>query len=251
VQHVPQSGQQSLTREIQPHVCIDSSEVEWRGLERYPGILIGSDGTIVGRSGKHLRAERGRYLVVRTKTSDGQWQMVRGHVLVCEAFHGPKPGANYEVAHGNGVRGDDCATNLRWDTKKGNAADTLPHGTRRTKLTARKVLAIRRAFEAGATIPQIAKRYHVSKGLLPPLLTGRTWSHVRQIERDPQRWEARMIAGRPGEQCPTHKLTQDQVVEIRSRVAAGQSMYSLAPQYGVAERTIADAVHRRTWRHVP
>lgn len=236
---------------MQQHVCPDGP-TEWRQLDRCPGILIGDDGTIIGRSGRRLKAERGKYLVVQTKSPDGRWRATRAHVLVCEAFHGPKPEGDWEVAHGNGVPGDDCASNLRWATPKGNAADTLEHGTRRQpKLTPRKVRAIRQAFEGGATLPELARRYGVSRGLLSAMMAGKVWTHVEAPPRDEQEWARRKVVGRPGEQCPTVKLTEADVVQIRARVAAGESMYSLAPQYGVSDATIRDAVARRTWKHVP
>lgn len=236
---------------MSPHVCL-SEPTEWRTLDHCPGILIGDDGTIVGRSGRHLKAERGEYLVVATRTLEGEKRLTRAHVLVCEAFHGPRPGPGHEVAHGNGIRGDDCASNLRWDTPKGNQADTLIHGTRRQlKLTASKVREIRAAFELGATALDLAERYGISGGLMSALVAGRIWAHVPVVSRDEQRWSRRRVPGGQGEQCPTHKLTEADVIEIRARAAAGESMYSLGPRYGVSQATIADAVHRRTWKHVP
>jgi hypothetical protein len=235
---------------VQSHAC-PPGPTEWRTLDRYPGILIGDDGTIVGRSGRHLKAEHGDYLVVLTRTPEGKKHLTRAHVLVCEAFHGPRPTPDHEVAHGNGVRGDDCADNLRWDTRKGNQADTLIHGTRKRKLDEATVREIREAFEAGSTQPELAKRYDISNGLLVPLLTGRIWSHVPVVPRDERRWAKRVVGGGSGEQCPTHKLTEREVIEIRKRVRAGESMYSIGPKYGVSQATIADAVHRRTWKHVP
>ena len=44
------------------------------------------------------------------------------------------------------------------------------------------------------------------------------------------------------------KLTADQVVEIRERVALGAFMIEVAEQYGVCERTVKDIVLRETWK---
>ena len=52
------------------------------------------------------------------------------HVLVLEAFVGPRPGRNYDACHEDGDRTNAKLSNLRWDTKKGNQADALRHGTR-------------------------------------------------------------------------------------------------------------------------
>jgi hypothetical protein len=51
------------------------------------------------------------------------------HVLVAEAFCGPKPSLNHEVAHWDGVTTNNCATNIRWATRAENIADQRRHGT--------------------------------------------------------------------------------------------------------------------------
>lgn len=51
----------------------------------------------------------------------------RVHRLVCEAFHGPPVGERCEAAHGNGVRDDNRAANLRWATRAENMADIKRH----------------------------------------------------------------------------------------------------------------------------
>lgn len=50
------------------------------------------------------------------------------HQLVCEAFHGKKPSDMHEVCHKDGNRQNNCASNLRWGTRKENAADREKHG---------------------------------------------------------------------------------------------------------------------------
>jgi hypothetical protein len=46
------------------------------------------------------------------------------------------------------------------------------------------------------------------------------------------------------------KLDDSLVLQMRAQYAAGASLKGLADQYGVAPRTIADAVKRVTWTHV-
>ena len=55
---------------------------------------------------------------------------------------------------------------------------------------------------------------------------------------------------RKGEQCSYAKLTEDDVVELRLRRAAGESLESLSAAFNVATGTAYDACHRRTWKHV-
>lgn len=52
----------------------------------------------------------------------------RAHVLVAEAFIGPRP-SGYDVCHNNGDRMDNRAANLRYDTHSANALDMIKHGT--------------------------------------------------------------------------------------------------------------------------
>lgn len=50
------------------------------------------------------------------------------HFLVLEAFEGPRPG-RLDGCHGDGSVDNNRADNLRWDTRKGNMADAIRHGT--------------------------------------------------------------------------------------------------------------------------
>lgn len=54
-----------------------------------------------------------------------------------------------------------------------------------------------------------------------------------------------------GERCHTAKLHADTIPIIRARERAGESLRSLAAEYGVYPSTISAAVKRRTWGHIP
>lgn len=83
--------------------------------------------------------ERGR---IRKPSADGSgyyqislWSNNRGrnkhvHVLVAEAFYGPRP-VGMEVRHLDGDRRNNVASNLRWGTDSENKMDTVLHGTHR------------------------------------------------------------------------------------------------------------------------
>jgi hypothetical protein len=54
-----------------------------------------------------------------------------------------------------------------------------------------------------------------------------------------------------GEQHPCARLTEQNVREIRRIYAAGKASYTdLSRRYGVGVPSIADVIHRRTWKHV-
>ncbi len=46
---------------------------------------------------------------------DGKPKTAKLHRLVCEAFHGPPPEGRNDVAHADGSRTNNIASNLRWE----------------------------------------------------------------------------------------------------------------------------------------
>lgn len=53
-----------------------------------------------------------------------------------------------------------------------------------------------------------------------------------------------------GERVPTHKLTEDDVRDIRRRYRAGELKAQLARDFGVWQKTIDNVVSGRSWKHV-
>ena len=143
---------------------------EWRDVPGWEGwYQVSSQGrvrsvdrTITQRSrwGEQTRVMKGRilrpgkcsnaYLSVffsRPGVQSKQNQLV--HRLVAIAFLGDPP-LHHEVCHMNGDRTDNRVVNLRWDTRQGNIADKLIHGTdnrgeknSQSKLSKEDVLNIR------------------------------------------------------------------------------------------------------------
>ena len=87
----------------------------------------------------------------------------RRHVLVCEAFHGPRPEGR-EVRHLDGNPGNDAPDNLAWGTHVQNMQDAVKHGTHytgsKTTLVQREEIRQRRA--AGESLKGIAADYGIS-----------------------------------------------------------------------------------------
>ena len=54
-----------------------------------------------------------------------------------------------------------------------------------------------------------------------------------------------------GEAHPAAKLTESDVISIRARCAAGESLRHVASAYGVSRTNIRMIIQRRTWSHVP
>lgn len=122
------------------------------------------------------------------------------HILVCEAFHGPRPTPKHQVAHADGTRDNNAETNLRWATLAENIADKVRHGTLRfgerhpiAKLTENQVIEIRQRYKAGreaalaagkkkapnGLVPALAAEFGMSCGGLRSILpSGRYWKHL-------------------------------------------------------------------------
>lgn len=53
-----------------------------------------------------------------------------------------------------------------------------------------------------------------------------------------------------GESAGQAKLTESAVLDIRARVAAGETQHALAREYGVSQVAVCFIVKRKTWKHV-
>lgn len=107
------------------------------------------------------------------------------HVLVCEAFLGPRPDG-MQAAHFDGDRQNPRLNNMRWATRSENEADKIRHGRRRQGeaahnaiLTAAAVREIRRRVKNGERQNALAREFRINKATLWNLLNGRTWKSVQ------------------------------------------------------------------------
>ncbi|WP_172668323.1 NUMOD4 motif-containing HNH endonuclease [Sphingobium sp. YBL2] len=106
------------------------------------------------------------------------------HVLICSAFHGPRP-AGKEAAHSDGVKSNCRASNLSWKTPKENAEDKRRHGTvvrgehhGRSKLTPIQVAEIIRSEGKQA---EVAIRHGISQPHVHRIRRGQRWSHLPSV----------------------------------------------------------------------
>lgn len=165
-----------------------SDQVEYRPLPRCPRYTVGSDGTIIGPSGKRLAGAvvPGGYRLVLIYPGDGTRKTVSIHILVCETFHGPKPSAKHAVAHWDGDSNNNAASNLRWATYRENIHDKWRHGRMHrssgeldgmSKLRQSQVLEIRRRYAEGESQRSLAREYGVKQPTISNIITRTTWSH--------------------------------------------------------------------------
>jgi hypothetical protein len=173
---------------------------EWRIIADFPDYEVSDLGRVrratdavwASRGCKRIRAPAGYvltpcpargYLQARLSVG-GRVFSVGIHVLVCEAFQGPRPSPLHEAAHGDGTRTNNRNSNLRWATRKENMADRDRHG--RTKrgaahsrplrlLSENDILEIREMLRAGERQRVIASRFEISQSTVSLIKTGTNW----------------------------------------------------------------------------
>lgn len=103
------------------------------------------------------------------------------HELVLEAFIGARP-PGLVACHNNGIRTDNRAINLRWDSMRNNHLDKKQHGTwqagekhPRARLTNTLVRLIRSSTK---TTKQLARDIGVSETCVHLARARQTWKHV-------------------------------------------------------------------------
>lgn len=116
------------------------------------------------------------------------------------------------------------------------------------KLSDQLVTEIVRRVRSGESQSDVARAIGVHRVTVGHILRGKYWCHV-----------TRAIPGftpnkpgiRKGEDHHSHRLTEANVIDVRQRLAAGQSVCSIARRFRVRPRAI-DAIKRGTgWKHVP
>lgn len=104
--------------------------------------------------------------------------------LVCEEEYGPPPSPRQDAAHscGKGHLGCVSRSHLRWDTRAGNLADKIAHGTQPrgewcnlAKLTENGVREIRR-LAGSETQRSIAARFGIDQSTVSDIVRRKSWA---------------------------------------------------------------------------
>lgn len=169
---------------------------EWRdvvGFEgRYEVSNLGNVRTSFNSPHKNARIHRGKTLKSRRSgdyarvslNKNGVKSSPNVHVLVLEAFHGPRP-CGKVARHIDGNSGNNSASNLMWSTQKENIADKKIHGTykfgenhQNAVLTERDVIAIRKMATDGITKAEIARTFLVTPTNIGYIVRRKSWIHI-------------------------------------------------------------------------
>ena len=171
-----------------------SPDEEWRRVRDFPNYEVSNLGRV--RRGMPGKRTRVGFVLKQRKSHKGYWHLclwrdrlpytARTNVLVCMAFHGPKPNPSYHAAHLDGDKDNNTAPNLAWVTAKENGAHKIKHGTSTVgerhwghKLKASQVREIReRRKRLGEPPKVIAAIYGVEVTAINRLLRRATWKHI-------------------------------------------------------------------------
>lgn len=101
---------------------------------------------------------------------DGKPQTRNVHCVVAEAFLGPKP-PSFDVAHCDGDKANNAASNLRYATRRDNMMDKVAHGTMRNRdnghslsiLNGQEINKMVELFALGRGSKEVAARFGVSR----------------------------------------------------------------------------------------
>lgn len=162
-----------------------------RACPSFPGYSVSADGIVISsrrrRTPLVLRQTPGTkgYMAVSVATLSG-FRSIGVHVLVADAFLGPKSSPKLQVRHLDGDHLNNCVSNLAWGTAKENAADRLRHGRyargakhHNAKMTEEQVHDLIERRRTGERVKSLALRFAVSVSTVEGIIYGKQWKHVK------------------------------------------------------------------------
>lgn len=171
--------------------------VEFRPIANRPGYCVGDDGSVWScreRTGqcnaanwRRKKAAINKKHHVVTLRVGGQQESRYVHLLVLEAFIGPRPVSEERIegCHKDGDPNNNRVENLRWGTSAENSADAITHGTMprgsrhgRSKLCEAAIPEIRSKWAEGESISSLAREYGVDWATIKRVVAGKRWTHV-------------------------------------------------------------------------
>jgi hypothetical protein len=153
--------------------------------------------TIVGKTGY-------RCFTTRLNGRQSKALVLKVHILVCEAFHGPRPNdIQIYALHWDDDKLNNHYNNLRWGSRSENAKDSVRNGkysnnyqtgedVKNSKLTEQAVLDILENFEnilvgnKSRKIEHFMRKYNVSRSTVRGVLEGRRWRHISNAVLNPK-----------------------------------------------------------------
>ena len=170
----------------------------WKAITGYPGYEVSDHGNVRSWRTPNKRSPRpleprqlrrtDRFGYQHVKLCNGPEQKQRAvHVLVLEAFVGPRPDGCVARHVNDNDRSNCCLVNLAWGTRFENESDKLRHGTRNrgsavntSKLSASQAIEV---FSMRLPAAVIGALYGISDVAVRKIKLGHSWRHVTTPER--------------------------------------------------------------------
>lgn len=119
----------------------------------------------------------------------------------------------------------------------------------KNKLTLETVQKIRDEYAEGdITQIRLAARYHLHKNTVYKIVTGQIWVEAggQLVRKRPNHLKKMLIS----KKFKSAKLTEDNVLSIRTNFADGVTAVELADQYSITVFTVSSIVNGKSWKHV-
>jgi hypothetical protein len=192
--HHPLCGRNGMSEQSTPALPVQQG-VDFRYVPGFPGYCVGDNGTVwtcwrgklppylseTWRRMSPYKLRSGRLRVGLYRNRRQHWTAIHRLVLLC--FVGPCPDLMECCHFPDRDPTNNALSNLRWDTKKANAADRVAHGTDPRgerhpshKLTYIQVAEIRRRAASGEKQRQLAAEFAVTQAAISLIVTGHNWS---------------------------------------------------------------------------
>jgi hypothetical protein len=166
----------------------------------------GSAGCKAYRSGVWRRVNpsphKSGYIRVNLRHKSGKMKRgIKAHILVCTAWHGPKPAKEFEVLHGDSDRQNNRPDNLRWGTKEENGIDKAEAGSCKGELngsakrTQEEIVRIKCLIWLEVSDAEIAEIVGWKSDRVGEIRRGERWGHVR-LPEEPAPTPAEHLQGR-------------------------------------------------------
>lgn len=172
------------------------------------------------------------------------------HRLVAEAFI-PNPEGKPQVNHINSVRDDNNVDNLEWATASENTLHGVRYGdvasgedSHAALFTNSQVLEIYNRLVAGEYARDLAKEYGTSFQSIDCIRRKTTYKYVTEGLPEVPRMS---LAGENNSQA---KLTNNQVVEIYTRILNGETQADLCREFNMSSGAISNIKTRKRHSHL-
>lgn len=165
--------------------------IEYRPIKGYSRYRVGSDGSVwaffksTGWKMRRLKLCRDGYWRVDLTDATGAVKYCAVHRLVLEAFVGPCPEGMEGCHDPSPDKSNNALSNLKWGTKRDNAADRIRHGNqprgvkvKHAKLTPAKAACIRILCAAGHSQIVVGRNFGVCQTVVSKIVLGKIWREV-------------------------------------------------------------------------